>query len=370
MAKVNFIRRHTDVEVDEEPIVDGNFIVTGDGNIYIDYGLERIKIVGGGGGSTTGDTLPIGSITAYGKETAPANWLICDGSEVNRKTYSDLFKVIGTKYGEGNGSTTFNLPNLKGRVPVGLDSSDTDFNTIGKIGGEKTHTLTIDEMPSHGHSAYLTGGNIPSRSGVLKYETNNAQLFSSSLEARGGDQSHNNLQPYEVNNFIIKAFQSAGVVANVVKTKTESDNDVYSCNYINNVMQNNILGVSLTANVDPQISTYVEINTWKQQLKIGNKLNVENGKIKIGAGVNYIKIYGQLGINSDDDVLFYMWLKKNGNNVGVWEVNRTFSTYIIISINQILQVEEGDIISMATYQDAKYTIEVEKTEVYFEAIYQ
>lgn len=47
MAKVNFIRRHTDVEVDEEPIVDGNFIVTGDGNIYIDYGLERIKIIGG-----------------------------------------------------------------------------------------------------------------------------------------------------------------------------------------------------------------------------------------------------------------------------------------------------------------------------------
>lgn len=156
-----------------------------------------------------------------------------------------------------------------------------------------------------------------------------------------------------------------------VKTeKTESDNDVYSCNYINNVMQNNILGVSLTANVDPQISTYVEINTWKQQLKIGDKLNVENGKIKIGAGVNYIKIYGQLGINSDGDALFYIWLKKNGNNVGVWEVNRTFNTYVIIPINQILQVEEGDIISMATYQDAKYTIEVEKTGVYFEAIYQ
>lgn len=156
-----------------------------------------------------------------------------------------------------------------------------------------------------------------------------------------------------------------------VKTeKTESDNDVYSCNYINNVMQNNILGVSLTANIDPQISTYVEINTWKQQLKIGDKLNVENGKIKIGAGVNYIKIYGQLGINSDGDALFYIWLKKNGNNVGVWEVNRTFNTYVIIPINQILQVEEGDIISMATYQDAKYTIEVEKTGVYFEAIYQ
>ena len=158
--------------------------------------------------------------------------------------------------------------------------------------------------------------------------------------------------------------------SNVKTITTNTDNDVYSCNYINNVMQNNILGVSLAASVTPQISTYVEINTWKQQLKIGDKLNVENGKIKIGAGVNYIKIYGQLGIDSDGDVLFYMWLKKNGNNVGVWEVNKTFNTYAIIPINQILQVEEGDIISIATYQDAQYTIEAGKTEVYFEEIYQ
>ena len=158
--------------------------------------------------------------------------------------------------------------------------------------------------------------------------------------------------------------------SNVKTITTNTDNDVYSCNYINNVMQNNILGVSLAASVTPQISTYVEINTWKQQLKIGDKLNVENGKIKIGAGVNYIKIYGQLGINSDGDALFYMWLKKNGNNVGVWEVNKTFNTYAIIPINQILQVKEGDIISIATYQDAQYTIEADKTEVYFEEIYQ
>ena len=85
-----------------------------------------------------------------------------------------------------------------GKTLVGLDSSDTDFNTVGKTGGEKTHKLTIDEMPSHSHNAYLSGGNIPSRSGVLKYETNNAQLFGSSLETRGGSQPHNNLQPYYV----------------------------------------------------------------------------------------------------------------------------------------------------------------------------
>lgn len=248
MAKVNFIRRHTDVEVDEEPIVDGNFIVTGDGNIYIDYGLERIKIVGGGGGNATGDTLPIGSITAYGKETAPANWLICDGSAVSRTSYADLFAVIGTKYGEGDGSTTFNLPNLKGRVPVGLDSSDTDFNTIGKTGGEKTHKLTIEELAEHAHDIH-GNTNTYSASGVNYYQTSSIFagyaagdqkiLFYNGFgaEKTGGNQPHNNLQPYEVNNFIIKAFQSAGVVAEVVNTQTESDTNTYSCNYINGIIE-------------------------------------------------------------------------------------------------------------------------------------
>lgn len=188
--------------------------------------INSIEATGGG------DTLPIGSIVSYGKETAPANWLICDGSAVSRMTYADLFAVIGTKYGEGDGSTTFNLPNLKGRVPVGLDSDDTDFNTIGKIGGEKKHKLTIEELASHNH--------------IVKVNDNAARdtaigvtvPYSYSGENRdtsktGGDQPHNNLQPYEVNNFIIKAFQIAGVVAEVVNTQTESDTSVYSCNYIN-----------------------------------------------------------------------------------------------------------------------------------------
>ena len=80
----------------------------------------------------TSDTLPIGTQVAYGGTVPPTGWLICDGSAVSRTTYAELFKVIGTSYGAGDGSTTFNLPNKKGRVSAGYDSTNSKFNTIGK----------------------------------------------------------------------------------------------------------------------------------------------------------------------------------------------------------------------------------------------
>lgn len=269
MAKVNFIRKHTKAEVNDEPIVDGNFIVTGEGNVFIDYGEERIEIISSGG-SITGDTLPIGSITAYGKETAPANWLICDGSAVSRTSYADLFAVIGTKYGEGDGSTTFNLPNLKGRVPVGLDGGDTDFNEIGKTGGEKTHTLTIDEMPSHDHGEVFPSkygyeypllaknGSGSSKNGIMPLlETSEITDLQSMTGTTGKGKSHNNLQPYQVQNYIIKAFQSAGVVAEVVNEQTKSDTNTYSCNYINQITSKSAIIVALTEN-----KTITHSNAW------------------------------------------------------------------------------------------------------------
>jgi microcystin-dependent protein len=99
---------------------------------------------------TTG--IPSGVINMWSTTTAPTGWLICDGTTVSRTTYAALFAVISTTYGVGDGSTTFTLPNLKGKVPVGRDSADASFDTMGELGGAKTHTLTSTEMPSHTHT--------------------------------------------------------------------------------------------------------------------------------------------------------------------------------------------------------------------------
>lgn len=96
--------------------------------------------------------LPIGIIQMFAGAAVPSsNWLLCQGQAVSRSTYSGLFGIIGTTYGAGDGSTTFNLPNMQGRVPVGLDSGQTEFDVLGETGGAKTHTLTEAQMPSHTH---------------------------------------------------------------------------------------------------------------------------------------------------------------------------------------------------------------------------
>ena len=204
----------------------------------------KAKNLGVGGGSVpTGDTLPIGAIMPYTSKTTPSNWLPCNGQAVSRTTYADLFAIIGEQYGAGDGSTTFNLPDLNSyRVPIGYDSGEEQSArmNLGTTGGEETHKLTKDEMPSHYHDMPITAG-----SEILGRQYNASWLDNQSgnsgdktstgirTSITGGSQPHNNMQPYVTTNYIIKAFQSVGVVGNVVNEKTTSDKDTYSCDYIN-----------------------------------------------------------------------------------------------------------------------------------------
>lgn len=156
---------------------------------------------GTGGG---GDNTPIGTVFAYGGETAPNGYLLANGQAISRTEYADLFKVYGTTYGEGDGNTTFNLPDFRDKVPVGLNVNTEYFNMLGKTGGEYEHTLTLGELPSHSPSI-----NMSSAVGS-NYDTvvaGNTFVGGSTTVANtlGENQPHNNLQPYIVTNYIIKA---------------------------------------------------------------------------------------------------------------------------------------------------------------------
>ena len=98
------------------------------------------------------EIMPAGTVTQTARITAPTGWLLCEGQAVSRTTFARLFDAIGTTYGAGDGSTTFTLPNLKGRVPVGRDDSQTEFDALGENGGAKTVTLTEAQLPSHSHT--------------------------------------------------------------------------------------------------------------------------------------------------------------------------------------------------------------------------
>lgn len=113
-----------------------------------------------------------GSIVIFAGSVAPEGWLLCDGSAVSRETYASLYSVIGDSYGSGDGSTTFNLPDLTGRVLIGSSSS----HPAASSGGEEEHILSASEIHEHTHSVGQHGhaNNITVSTPVLTHEITQA----------------------------------------------------------------------------------------------------------------------------------------------------------------------------------------------------
>lgn len=134
----------------------------------------------------------------------PDGWTVCGGAALSRTTYSQLFGVVGTKFGAGDGSTTFNVPDLKGRNIIGYNSGDASFDTVGETGGEKNHTLTIAEMPAHSHDVQVrTGSGSTTRVDFVTNSASSANQISNAAMSTGGGAAHNVLDPYMSLVFII-----------------------------------------------------------------------------------------------------------------------------------------------------------------------
>jgi microcystin-dependent protein len=160
-----------------------------------------------------GTSRIVGEITIWATDTAPTGWLLCYGQTVLRSTaLGTLLVNAGCPFGTGDGSTTVNLPDLRGRMPLGQDDMGGSSanritagwaDTIGGAGGAETHTLSIPEIPAHHHHTNGYGPVLPLGSVYyLPYESGtNVDLYAT--KDAGGGQAHNNLQPGLTLNFII-----------------------------------------------------------------------------------------------------------------------------------------------------------------------
>lgn len=208
----------------------GNILCVGGIDVVLSNGAvawfsngTKVFVVGYSGAPAT-VYPPTGTISMFGGNAAPSGYLLCDGSAVSRTTYADLFAVITTYYGSGNGSTTFNVPDLRSRVPIGLGqgsgggSSGTGLPsggssltnvTRGEWKGEETHQLTTAELATHTHppASPLTtfwGYYVSGDGGLAAGTSTYTQSGVSATGATGSGTAHNNVQPVMGVNFIIK----------------------------------------------------------------------------------------------------------------------------------------------------------------------
>ena len=218
----------------------------------LQHSIDSLSALSGGGGGSVLD-MPIGTVLPFATESVPEGWMLCDGREVAIEEYQELYNLIGTTYGAGDSAfwaqvfypaTTFNIPDLRGRTIIGADDMGGESantiqglpNVLGKFGGEQNHVLTADEIPSQElmGSGQVLGGQGPAScctgSGYVDASDGGVywNLLPFVVNSNGGDQPHNNMQPYLALNYIMKV-QTAEDVLEMVMAEMESiANDLVS----------------------------------------------------------------------------------------------------------------------------------------------
>lgn len=185
---------------------------TGEDENQLDYALRLSAKMGATYQLLNFNPFPVGMVMPFGGTIAPAGYLLCDGSSYSTDGYPELFAQIG--YYFGGASTSFNVPNLIDRVPVGSGSGYDQ----GESGGESTVSLTVADIPSHSHSDIGHTHSIPLVAGVPTQEgigisrnvtipivSDSTGVGFANIQNTGGDGAHNNMQPFQALTYIIYA---------------------------------------------------------------------------------------------------------------------------------------------------------------------
>jgi microcystin-dependent protein len=210
-----------------EILVDGETLTTV--LTQLQNSIDSLSALTGGSGSVL--DMPLGTVLPIATESVPEGWMLCDGREISIEEYHDLYDLIGTTYGAGDSAfwaqvfypaTTFNIPDLRGRTIIGANDMGGELSSVlqahqasfGQLGGEELHLLTELELPAHTHDVEYfrrtTGGysGDPWHGAADNYATNGAPQWVKPTGVRasggGGDQPHNNMQPYMALNYMMK----------------------------------------------------------------------------------------------------------------------------------------------------------------------
>jgi microcystin-dependent protein len=168
------------------------------------------------GVTSTASAIKPGHLAPFAGATAPAGWLLCYGQAVSRATYAALYLAIGTVHGAGDGSTTFNIPDLRGRTVAGKDNmggsaanrltaggSGIAGATLGAVGGTETHTLSTAQLANHQHAQQAD-----TRVGATPCQSGGADMTGTggggTTQGAGSGSAHQNTQPTAVHNWLIK----------------------------------------------------------------------------------------------------------------------------------------------------------------------
>lgn len=202
---------HTgDVHVEKDESVSGNLDVSG--NLTVGHNLTAHNFYATGNYYLNNYVLiPAGTIIQSAAINVPAGWFDCDGSILHKVSYLDLFNAIGYTYGGSDAS--FNVPDIRGRVPVGAGAgSNLTARGLASTGGEESHTLSINEMPSHTHSltrransdtgTYDTNNGHQDESSAATTDREDLGLFNTN--SNGSGAAHNIMQPFIVLRYLIK----------------------------------------------------------------------------------------------------------------------------------------------------------------------